>query len=184
MIFNPDTDYCMRWGGRAFICDHGFSNGISYAIGELSEAYREDIGITSYRRGAILYKDQSTAVITDEVFADKLLSAYWFAHTRAEISISENGKSATLCQNGKRLYARIIEGDGASFTVMPAIPLPHSPKIVGQKMNEKVQKLSIRIDGVYRINLAVCFSENESIDIEYTPLCNLRGIIKEDNKNA
>ncbi|MBQ2793156.1 MAG: heparinase II/III family protein [Clostridia bacterium] len=184
MIFNPDGDYCMRYGGRAKICEYGFSDEISYAVGNLSKAYREDFGITSYKRGVTLYKKECAALIVDEVTAEKPLDAFWFAHTRAEICVSDDGKSAVLSQNGKRLYARIIEGKGAKFTVMPAIPLPCSPKIEGQKMNEDVRKLSVRLDGVEKITLAICFSEKENADIEYTPLCKISGIIKEEKKNA
>ena len=179
IVFNPDADYSMKWGGSAKICEHGFSPAVSYAIGDLSGAYRDGFGIKSYRRGAMLLKHCGAAAIQDEVTLTKPADAYWFAHTRAKISLSDDGKTATLTQNGKTLYARILQGDGAVFTVLPAAPFDNSPVIEGQRINADVRKLTVAMRGVNEIHLAIAFSETEDFRIEYTPTREWGRITKE-----
>lgn len=170
LVINPDGGYSLEWGGSARIVRHGFSDASSFAIGDLSNAYRSDFGVIKYERGVALLKKTGVAVIADEAAFEKAADAYWFAHTRAEIEISEDGRRAVLTQNGKRLFARIIRGDGLCFSVMDAVPLPHSPVINGQKANEGIKKLTVEIRGKKEISLLIAFSVNEDFAVEYTPL--------------
>lgn len=86
-----------------------------------SEAYR---GVYFNRiNGGLMVRDEIT--FNDEYTAlDNNL--YWFMHTKAEIELAEDGKSAILTQNEQRLWVGIIDGN-QTFTVMDATPLPTSP---------------------------------------------------------
>ena len=158
LVINPDEGYSMRWGGKARITEHSFSDDVSYAIGDLSEAYRSEFGVIGYKRGAELHKKDGVAVIWDKAELNKPADAYWFAHTRAEIEISEDGGTAALTQNGKKLFAKIIKGESLRFSVMEAKPLPSSPKIEGQNPNDGIKKLTVEIKAKKQIDLAIAFS--------------------------
>ena len=162
IVLNPDADYSMRWGGTAAICDFVSAEHTAYAVGELSQAYREDHGVISYRRGAALMRAERAAVIRDELELSREGEAYWFAHTRADITLTDGGRGATLTVGGKTLYARIISDGFATFSVMDAVPLPTSPKIEGQNMNEGMRKLTVHLPRVKKIALTVAFAESES----------------------
>jgi len=157
VVINPDADYSMKWGGIGRIVEHGSTPDVGYAVGELSNAYRDSHRVRSYRRGAGLYRPGRVAVIRDELELDAPGEIYWFAHTRAEITVLDGGRVAVLTKNGKKLYATIVEGEGAEFSVLPAIPLPTSPEISGQNKNEGVSKLTVHIKNVASLRLTVAF---------------------------
>ena len=109
-------------------------------------------------------------MVRDEIRLTKNATAYWFAHTRAEITVTEDGKGATLTQNGKRLFARIMCGEDAVFTIMPAVPFPTSPVIEGQKKNEGVRKLTVMMKDTEGTDLEIAFSINENFESDGCPL--------------
>lgn len=157
VIFNPDQGYSMKYGGTANIIKHVSGQSGAYAIGNLSKAYRKDHGVTSYYRGVKLDCGRRVSMVQDEISLDKPADIYWFAHTRAQITIRQNGREAILEQNGKKLIAVILEGEGALFSVMDALPMKTSPNIPGQENNAGVKKLTIYIPDKQRINLCVAF---------------------------
>ena len=176
VIFNPDQGYSMKYGGTANIIKHGSGQSGAYAIGNLSNAYREEHGVISYYRGVKLDCGRRVSIIQDEISLKKPADVYWFAHTRAQITICSNGREAILEQNGKKLRAVILEGEGALFSVMDAVPLKTSPIIPGQERNTGVNKLTVHIPNVQRLNLCVAFLkyddayEEQSSCIKYIPL--------------
>ncbi len=79
-------------------------------------------------------------------------------HTKADIEVSNGGKSALLTQNGKRLWAHIVSGPASAFfTVKDASPLPNSPEPVANsgRNTQNIRKLSVHLDGVTDLRLAV-----------------------------
>ncbi len=86
---------------------------------------------------------------------------WWFMHTRAEVVIDNDGRGATLRQNGKQLRVTLAKAPAAAkFTVMPAAPLPTSPNPAGQNPNNGVRKLAIHLSGVKTVQL----------DVRYEPI--------------
>ncbi len=158
IVINPDEGYSMEWGGEARICEYGSSSDCGYAIGELSRAYRKSFKVTRYQRCASLDRVSRRAVIRDELDLEIPAEIYWFAHTRAEITLTDGGKKALLRQNGKTLVATIEEGDGAVFSVLPARPLPTSPVIEGQDPNDGVCKLTIHLTDCKSLRITVSFT--------------------------
>ncbi len=80
--------------------------------------------------------------VTDHVHTDGQAEAWWFAHTRASIDLSGEGRTARLSQNGEELLVRIIEPATARFEVMDAKPLGGSPNPVGQNPNNGAKLLN------------------------------------------
>ena len=172
VIFNPDSDYSMKFGGRAYIKKAASKEDGGFAIGELSQAYRDEFGVISYRRGAKLASKRRVATIQDEIrLTSSVADLYWFAHTRADIEILSGGRSAVLTQNGKKLLATIVKGEG-KFSVMNAEPMASSPKIEGQNPNTGIKKLTVHMQNVKDIDLCVTFvSADEDIkNFEFLPL--------------
>ena len=157
VIFNPDADYAQKYGGTAKIVKTEFKNKGGFAIGDMTKAYKDDIGLTSFKRGVKLDSDRNRVIVQDEIKLDKAAEIYWFAHTTADIEISDDKKSAVLTKNGKKLLAKIINGENAEFSVMDAKSLPTSPVIEGQNENKGIRKLTIHIPDSGSINLAVSF---------------------------
>ena len=96
------------------------------------------------------------SVLTDSVLKMKLLESdfgYWFAHTRGEITLLDNGKSAVIEMGGEKLYLAILEG--GIFTVMPAEHLLAEHYQPTQNSNDDVRKLVIRFEGTTDISVAI-----------------------------
>ena len=86
------------------------------ALLDMTDAYRMN-GATKVTREFELYNG-SNLKITDNVKCIVPSEIYWFMHTKADIEISDNGKTAILTINGKQMKAS-LSGDG-EFSVMKA----------------------------------------------------------------
>ncbi|MBR6426743.1 MAG: hypothetical protein IKS28_02835, partial [Clostridia bacterium] len=155
--------------------DYFAVDGCGYAVGDLSEAYYEDDGITSFLRGVAFDPDLQCMTVQDEIRLSKPADFWWFAHTGAYIVLSEDGKSASLSKNGKIITVTIQKGDDAVFTVMDAKPLPSSPSIDGQSINDGIKKLVVHIVNCSDIDLVITaapfkFKNEINDNFEFTPI--------------
>jgi len=82
---------------------------------------------------------------------------YSFFHTQADVKLAADGRSATLTDKWKKLTVKLEAPAGATFTVMPAEPLPTSPQIEKQASNDKRRKLAIRLEKVEATTITVRF---------------------------
>ena len=144
----------------------------SYAVVDLTDAYRNDV--TSAQRGMWLTNNRKALIVQDEIQMPQTSDFWWFAHTTAAITVSDDGRSAILEKDGKRLWAGVVSPmDSLKFEVMAAEPLSSSPQpsSEGQYDRSSYRKLAIhtRTDSV---QLAVVFKlleEGQSIpDFQYT----------------
>lgn len=159
VIFNPDADFAMKKHGNVYISNFYSSDGLSYAIANMTDAYNEDDGVESFNRLVMLDRFNSYVTIQDEIKLNQTNEMYWFAHTDADIEIASDGKSATLTKNGKKIKAYIVNGDEATFSVMDAAPLATSPQVPDQDaISDKVKKLTIHIEECREIDLCVVFA--------------------------
>lgn len=163
VIFNPDAGYAMKKQGDCSISDYYFGGDYSYAVGNMTDAYTDDKGIKSFLRGVKLDKTTGIVTVQDEIRVEKPVELYWFAHTRATIAISKDGKSATLLLGDSLLRAYIVNGEGATFTEMEAKPLPTSPVVPDQDPNEGIRKLAIHIENCGDIDLCVAFVSGKKL---------------------
>lgn len=115
--------------------------------------------VDSANRGLMLTSNRRSVVLQDEISLKEKGEVYWFAHTKADIEVSADGKSAILTRGGERLYAKIVSDNNAKFTVMDAERLPTSPaRNELEAVNTGIQKLAIHLTDVKDVNLAVVFT--------------------------
>jgi len=174
VVFNPDSNWDQKYGGTASIVEFFSGAAGGYAIGNLSDAYYESTGVTSFRRGLMLDASQEVVILQDEIRTEKSVDMWWFAHTKARIDIDESKTRAVLTLGGQKLVAEIQSGEGATFEVMNAEPLPTSPVVPDQATNPDVRKLVIHIPECRDIDLVVTFVpygvDNNGYDYEFASL--------------
>jgi hypothetical protein len=123
----------------------------AFAVADLTAAYKSHA--QSVTRGVALL-DRKQVLVQDEIKTAKPTDVWWFLHTHAKIELADNS-SATLTQDGVRLWAKILSPAGAEFTVTDAAPLPASPHPEKQADNKGVRKLAIHLANISDATLAV-----------------------------
>lgn len=164
VVINPDEGYGQKYGGSAKIVKTEFKEKGGFAIGDLTDAYDEEDGMESYKRGIKLDCFRKKTTVQDEIRLSKPGDIWWFAHTPAEITISDDKKTAILDIGGSKLIGKIENGDGAEFTVLEAKPFPTSPNPANQNQNEGYRKLAIHAPNCSKLDLCVTFT---SYDFTY-----------------
>ncbi|TNJ62242.1 hypothetical protein FE784_31655 [Paenibacillus hemerocallicola] len=130
----------------------------AFAIADLSAAYASR-GVTDWQRGVKLLDNRSQILIQDELTASDPVESWWFMHTRADIEIGPDGRSALLKIGNERMLARIVSPDpDPVFTVMDAVPLWSSPNPAGQTANSSLRKLTVQLDAANQAALSVLFT--------------------------
>lgn len=129
------------------------SSGDGYAISDISAAYFGKKII----RGMRMTSDKKWVIVRDEFSLFDEDKGFWFAHTRAEISLVSGGKGAVLDDAGDKMYIAIL-GDGI-FEVKPA----------EQMLKEHIQE--DQFDNSPYKKLAISFSGEGSVAVAITPLC-------------
>jgi hypothetical protein len=122
------------------------------AVADLTPAYAEHA--ERVQRG-IRFLDRRAVLIQDEVECKQPSELWWFLHTPAAATISEDGRTAGLEQRGKRLHVRLAAPREGRFEVFAAEPLPSSPNPAGQAGNRDVKKLAIHLSDVRDTRIAV-----------------------------
>jgi hypothetical protein len=128
----------------------------AFAIADMLPAYARTADAA--KRGVKLV-DRKRLIVQDELKTKAPADVWWFMHTKASIQLAEDGKSAMLTQNGKRLWVTMTMPKEspvrAAFQVMEAKPLPESPNPKGQTDNSGIRKLAIKLEGASDVRLAV-----------------------------
>ncbi len=127
----------------------------AFAVGDLKAAVAPDA--RRAERGVALL-DRQRVLLQDEFVSDRPAEVWWFMHTEAKIELDATGTTASLQRGGKQLSARILSPPGATFTVMPAEPLPTSPQPPKQASNDRYRKLAIHLKDAKDLRLAVLFA--------------------------
>ena len=149
------------------VIDFKTSPASAFTIMDLTPAYAAHA--SSVKRGIALTENRQSVVIEDEITNTNPTAIYWFAHTKAAITLSSNKKSALLSQHGKKYMATIVAPAGAIFEVMPATPLGTSPQPKENNPNKGVQKLSIHLAATSKANIVVVFhTEKGPVKTAYT----------------
>ncbi len=123
--------------------------GDSFAVCDMSVAYEGKRVV----RGMKMTSERGAVIVRDELVLDPCDTVYWFAHTRAKVTLSENRRSAVLDVDGVRMWAGLL-ADG-EFSVMPAEHLDPAMLQPTQNDNSAVRKLAIKLCG--SANISVCF---------------------------
>ncbi len=158
LVINPSTAAGQYTNAKCQISDYQSLKDGGYAVVDMTNAYGM-YGASSVKRGLMLFDGRSRVLLRDEIVCSSPSTIYWFAHTQANISISADGKTATLTRGGKTLIAQIASPSSATFTSMAAEPLiPLNPNPDGQKSNAGYRKLVIKLTDVNSTELAVVFT--------------------------
>ena len=130
-----------------------------HAILDLTEAYKNK-RVKSLRRQFEMPERKSVRV-TDFIDLTHRGEVWWFAHTKARVDISKNGKEAKMSQSGKELIISLRSPKKAKFIVMEANALLTSPqpKKGKQHSNKAYRKLAIHLSNV----------KKEIIQVEFLP---------------
>lgn len=115
-----------------------------YAVVNTESAYPDKV--SSAKRGLKLDHDRTQVVVQDELKLTQTVDLWWFMHTNANIEISEDGKSALLTLNGRKMYAVLdSNATAARFQDIAAQPLPGSALPASQANNGSTRKLAINL---------------------------------------
>ena len=125
------------------------SDGEAYAVSDMSEAYFGKNVV----RGMRMTADKKWIVVRDEFDLADTDNGYWFAHTRSDIEISDDGKSAVLTENGESIYLAVL-GEG-SFGVMNAELMYAGHNQEDQFDNSKFKKLVVKFSGKGSVAVAI-----------------------------
>lgn len=135
-------------------CDFSSYNeteGGGKAVLDMTDAYRMN-GASKVTREFELYNN-SCLKITDKVRCIVPSEIYWFMHTKADIEITDNGKTAILTINGKQMKA-ILSGDG-EFSVMKAEALKGRYEYDADYSD--IKKLTVHLEDVKEAEITVNF---------------------------
>jgi hypothetical protein len=156
LVINPDTQLQTSPSSMNKITSYESKPQGAFAIGDMLPAYSRNADAA--KRG-VMFADRKRLIVEDEIQTKAPSTVWWFMHTKASIQVGEDGKSALLTQNGKRLWVTMTspkqELSKAVFEVMEAKPLPESPNPQGQTNNAGIRKLAVKLDGVTSVQLAV-----------------------------
>lgn len=172
LVINPDSGADQARDSHCFIDVYREGDGRcdSIAVCDISAAYFGK-GVV---RGMRMTADRGALIIQDELSIDPTDNGYWFAHTKADITLAEDRRSAVFDMDGVRLWAGVLaEGE---FEVMAAEHL--CPELVqpDQNDNSDFKKLAIRFSGASTLSVAFLpLSEGQSAPVsipEYKEIAN------------
>ncbi len=152
LVINPSQELDQQEGAECLISR--FSGGKeAFAVTDLTAAY-EPGGAESVVRGLKMIKDKECVVIQDEISLNAPGEIYWFAHTKGQITVSDDGRSAVVTVGEEKLWVGIISDDG-QLTVMNAELLPTSRVVANQKDNSEYRKLAIHLTETKETTISV-----------------------------
>ncbi|RKN78984.1 heparinase II/III domain-containing protein [Paenibacillus ginsengarvi] len=156
LVFHPDGLFQQEPAAKSRIESFVAKPQEAFAIADMLPAYARTADAA--RRGVKLAERQRL-IVQDEFRTNTPSDVWWFMHTRASVQLAEDGRSALLTQNGKRLWVTMTfpkdAPQPAVFEVQEARPLPESPNPKGQTPNTGIRKLAIRLTGATDVRMAV-----------------------------
>lgn len=152
LVINPNVTLDDQY----VLAECGFTEFEAYDTGgkavlDMTDAYRMN-GATRVNREFEML-DDSCLKITDTVKCIVPSEIYWFMHTKADIAVSDDGKTAVLTINGKQLKAT-LSADG-EFSVMKAEGL--KGKYEYDADYSEINKLTVHLTDVKSAEITVNF---------------------------
>ncbi|MBE6852564.1 MAG: hypothetical protein E7505_03715 [Ruminococcus sp.] len=152
LVINPSEELDQQEGAECLISSFSGGNE-AYAVTDLTDAYKSS-GAESVVRGLKMIKDKECVVIQDEISLNVPGEVYWFAHTKGQIEVSKDGRSAVVTVDSEKMWVEIISDDG-KFTVMNAESLPTSPVVPNQTDNSNYRKLAVHLTNTKDTTISV-----------------------------
>lgn len=155
LVINPSAGYDQVRDTVSKIS--AFESGVNsaYAVLDLTPAYKDAIDI---KRGFYFDRVNKSVLLQDEIVLDKESDIWWFVHTEADITLSEDGKTAVFTIGEKQLNVKLLGTNDYSFKVMDAKPFDTSLAVAEQNLNEGIKKLAININNVHNAMIRVSFT--------------------------
>ena len=151
-----------------------FGEDMSYAV--LNMTQTNDIYDCAIR-GVKLDKDKNVIYIQDDFAALSETDFLWSMHTKAQIEISADGKSAILTSGNSKIKATILNNCDFVFEELAAsfdIAYGTNLKPPVETANNGIHKLAVRTSpgqNIRRFRLDVAFQPYDSTEVaEYTPI--------------
>lgn len=175
LVINPTADHMGQSdGGEVPLVARGSSKTDAYLIYNMKDAYRD--WVDSYKRGFYVSDNRQTLTVRDELTLKEESQLLWNFVTKAEITISADGKSAILTQNGKTLnVTAICSLANWQFKVIDSLE-PTGGWITDsygytpsqqQSFSKGVKRLVLEAEGSGNVNIAVKLAP---AGIDCTPL--------------
>ena len=159
LVINPDAKPDQDPAATASFTDFVSRELQASASIDLTSAYKRNAGKVT--RTFRLDRGKSLT-ITDIAGCGKPSEVWSFFHTRAEVTLSPDKRTAVLKQDGKSIRVRLGQPTGALFKLMPAEPFPNSPNPPSQTPNKGLHKLAVHLTAVKDVEIAVRFDRLES----------------------
>jgi len=153
LVINPTREADQDPAAAAPITRFESSSTRAVAVVDLTAAYAKHGARRVHRTFEMT--DRSAVTIADEVRAAKPAEVWWFMHTEAAVRLGADRRVATLSRGGKKLTATIQAPAAATFEVLPAEPMPASPKPRKQADNRGRRKLAVHLRDVRDVKLVV-----------------------------
>ena len=152
LVINPSQELDQQEGAECLITEFASGNE-AYAVADLTAAY-EPSGAESVVRGLKMIKDKECVIIQDEISMDAPGEIYWFAHTKGEIALADDGRSAVVTVGSEKMWVGLIS-DGSTFKVMNAELLPTSLPVPNQTDNSEYRKLAVHLTNTKDTTISV-----------------------------
>jgi hypothetical protein len=157
LVFNPSTRPEQDEKGTASVICQTSTPALSNYVFDLSDVYKRDVN--SYERTVELNRKNKLITVKDDFIAKTPSTVWWSMHTKAEIQVSKNGKSAVLLQNGKKMNMRVSGVKNARFQVLPATYLPGETfPLTKNSENADFRKIAVKLENSMKASLKVEFS--------------------------
>ncbi len=159
LVINPDYRPDQDPKGEAFMVKQNSTSGKGFYTLNLTDCYDRDT--KNYQRGIKLDRVNKVITVRDELSTKAGANLWWSMHTKANIEIAKDGKSAVLSIGEKKMYVQITAPAQAKFQVLPAAYLPvQNFPLTQNSSNEEFKKLVIHLPSV----------KEETIQIDFSPI--------------
>lgn len=168
VVVNPSDDYELDESSVTPIEFKSAQRG-AIATLDMTNTYAKNKDVVSAKRAMALINDRTSFLVQDEIKTNDDGYFVWFAHTATNVTLSEDGKTAVLDSNGKKLHVQILSPANASFTAGPDEPLPTSPQLEEQTASFKkdTTKLSIHVRNTNDVTFSVLMTPlRDGVNIE------------------
>lgn len=152
LVINPSEQFDQQEGAECLITRFNGGNE-AFAVTDLTDAY-EASGAKSVVRGLKMIKDKECVIIQDEISLKEPGEVYWFGHTKGQIEIANDGRSAVLTVGSEKMWVGVIS-DAAKLTLMNAESLPTTPVVSNQTDNSEYRKLAIHLTNTQDATISV-----------------------------
>jgi len=154
IVTNPRFEYDQHIDGYGVLERFESKPKGGLAITDISAAL---IGVDQARRGLYFDRQNQQVIVQDEIRGNGY-EFYWFMQTRAAIDISADGRTAYLRIRDNTMRVDLLSDAPATFSVLDAAPLPHSPNPPGQNPNFGYRRLTIHIPRARNMTISVVFT--------------------------